>query len=741
MLRFTVAVFTVVLLSVIGSAHAQSVSLQTAGLRIELSPDGAVSRAWIGDANVARDFTASTAIAGCEQTGKTERNATPGGFEFRRTLTDPSTHASCRVVERFTSRAHSIRWDVEIMGQGGPWTAPIQTRLHYPIAESVGASGVRVWTAWASPQYDPATLDPSLLKQLKVGSWTDPLVPLPFARSLMSYGAPALDDGRTFIPYIPSRDNIFSIPLVSILEPGVKPGGAGLTCVLSPEDEVIDLTLETSRDGGAVFSRLFNRISAARPVRFSLDLTGHGADWRAGLGWMVRRYPGYFRPKNPDAGRLGGTGAYSNHSADGLDATRLRAMDFTVNWQASFDFPYMGMFIPPVAAGETWQRYGRGTTSAAHMEQYAARMKAMGFDVLNYFNVTEFGARVQFPPPSRQATRDADLWKNCNDFLYARLAKAILKVPASMNVTHPFYKKTKNGGPFYTWGDAVVLDCGDPGYRKFLLEQVRRHLAEIPSSSGFTIDRMDWLRLFNEDADDGVTWRNGKPARSLFNSWKRLMAEMGPLVHAASKNIFVNNHVKRIDLLEQADGIFDEFGNNNNSLNTTAFLCVQKPYLAWTGSAHDVADADGFFQKYLYLGAFPMCPFPGNDHAIQPGAADQAYLDYGPLLRLLEGREWVLTPGAVLVKDNTAKANIFRTPHGIVVCVVYGKQDTATLTLHVDGLQAAGLVCHANYPGAEPDVALNPRWNGGRLTLDVPLRRGCAVVTLKNPNPVKPTSH
>ena len=33
----------------------------------------------------------------------------------------------------------------------------------------------------------------------------------------------------------------------------------------------------------------------------------------------------------------------------------------------------------------------------------------------------------------------------------------------------------------------------------------------MPDSDGICIDRVDWLRLYNRQADDGVTWIDGKP--------------------------------------------------------------------------------------------------------------------------------------------------------------------------------------------------------------------------------------
>jgi len=709
--------------------RAGAVILQTKNLKLQITSEGEVTKAWIGENGIARDFTASTQIVDCEPEGAAQWRMLPnGGVEVDRTLVNTSTKASCQIIDRFLPLKDSIRWEVEIRGRDKTWGSLLQTRLHYPVL-----GDTRFWTSWAQPQYESTTLSPSLAAQVSSppgdpASWKDPLVPLPFAKALLYYGAPFLDDQNPGIPFEPVGGNLFSIPLVSMLEPGPD---IGLSCALSPEDEIIDMTLETGPNGDTIFSRLFNRISPAHPVRFSLNLIAHQADWRPALGWMSERYPGYFRPKNSNAAELDGTDAYSNRYS-GFDVEKMKAMAFATNWQASFDFPYMGMFLPPVGPREQWPSYGGQRISISQMEREAAGMKAADFHLLNYFNVTEFGTEVVFPAPSRTETNPADLWKNCNDFLSTRLSHAVLTVPASMNVQHSYYKKTKNGGPFYTWGDAVVMDCADPDYQNFLLDQAHRTITEIPSADGICIDRMDWLRLFNEEADDGISWHDQKPVRSLVTSWKQLMAKLGPLMHDSNKSILVNNHTKRLDLLEQADGILDEFGNTGSSINLTALLCIQKPALGWTSSGDELKDADSFFQKYLYMGMFPMCPFPNNDHSIQPGPeADRAYLDYGPLMNLLKGREWVLVSHAVLVQNEAAKANLFQTPEGYVAPVVYGHADTVTLVVAEAALPQKDLVCIVHYPGTNQTQSLTAHRDAkNELVLDVPLERHCALVTM-----------
>ena len=52
----------------------------------------------------------------------------------------------------------------------------------------------------------------------------------------------------------------------------------------SPEDTLLDMTLETSAAGQVELARLFRRIAEGKPVRYSVDLVGGQADWRVGLG-------------------------------------------------------------------------------------------------------------------------------------------------------------------------------------------------------------------------------------------------------------------------------------------------------------------------------------------------------------------------------------------------------------------------------------------------------------------------
>ncbi len=646
-------------------------------------------------------------------------------------LADDGSGRKARMVERFFPSGEAVRWSCEVTGDGEPCSVPIRMEVTVPASDSTG-----FWTAWGRPQValDEIT-DERFRRELKLmrvssNDWLNPLVPVPFADAVYHYGAPAVSNRNPQIAYCPVSGDVISVPVAVVTD---ERRGNGISFVQALDDYIQDLSLETSREGRIVFSRFHHRLAASNPIRFSCDIVGHAADWRESLAWICGRYPAYFEPENPLARTMGGTGAYTTHDVD-FDAEKMKEMAFSVNWRASFDFPYMGMFLPPVGRHETWTRFGGGQTSQARMAEYAAEMKERGFYVLNYFNVTEFGASVD-PEGASRPVVSSEAWKNSNDYLFGVLKEAILTVPDSMNLEGCIYPKTRNGGMFFTWGNGVVLDCGVPVYADFLLEQAQRHLDEVPEAFGFCIDRMDWLRMFNLKRDDGRSWFDGRPAGSLVLSWNGFMDRFAEKVHGAGKVIFVNNHTKRVDLLRHADGIFDEFTHCESALNATSFTALKKPFLGWTPSVEELRTdgPDNFFQKYLYMGAFPMCPFPGNDHSIRPDEwGDRQYLDYGPLMRLLVGREWVLEREPVRVVSGDAKANAFRTPEGYVFPVVFAGNGAVRLELGV--LREGGTwTVEVWYPGEKtPETLPEIRNAAGEVpALEVPVSRGCAMLRVR----------
>jgi len=188
--------------------------------------------------------------------------------------------------------------------------------------------------------------------------------------------------------------------------------------------------------------------------------------------------------------------------------------------------------------------------------------------------------------------------------------------------------------------------------------------------------------------------------------------------------------------MRQVDGIYDEHGMWAFNLNTSAFLALRRPLICWTPEEATLGDEpDSYFQRHLYLGAFPTVPFPGNDHTILPSpTADAAYLAYGALFNALRGRRWVLLPEVVSVADGAALANVFEVPDGFVVPVVLGgaaEQARVTLRGLPWGSRDTSPEAAVLHPGVGASTSLPGRWVGDELHFDVPLVRGGALLLLR----------
>lgn len=693
------------------------------------------------------EWTVCSTVEGCSE-GQLITRCDGSRFETEKRLQCDSLDTSCRMFERYEVLPDRIRGTITLWGEGkADWSMPIITRV---ASCRTASPALRYWTAWGSPNVDTLAWDTSLchaLREYKGGCeaakgwdvlggeqnnrWVDPLVPVPFIDSKYFYGATHFHAEDPMTGFVPAQNDLFAIPLVVLLDMEQR---QGMSVILSPQDHILDLELETEREGAVVFRRISNRIKVGEEVSFSFDIVFHTPDWRAGMAAAARLYPGYFYPKNEKAVDICGTGSYSA-AQEIKEVDKLKLMAFGVNWQASFDFPYMGMFIPPVSEHERWETFGylSGTTSSRWqtiegMNRVSKEFKQNGFYSLAYFNACEFGTGIVSPSPVSFAYPESEAWKDANQYLYQHLEEAILPVPRDLLPDTVDYVV-----PYGTWGGAVAMDCGDETYRRFLLDQAQKHIEYLPDSYGLCIDRLDWLRMYNERADDGIAWFRDKPARSLYTSWKLLMADLGPMMHNAGKVIYVNNHTRRIDLLDEVDGIFDEFTYMGNSLNLMALLCCYKPAMGWVDIAQTIENegGDSFMQRHLYMGVFPMCPFEGNDHSIRPdGKVEQLYIDYGSMFESMKGRRWVLQPDVVRVTEGFARANIFAVEGGYVVPVVLGEQKSCTVELR--GIDVA-LEAEILYPGQSASSRGELIQTGPQhYRIDVPLERNCAWIKLKD---------
>ncbi|HEY9001794.1 MAG TPA: hypothetical protein VIM89_10615 [Mucilaginibacter sp.] len=610
----------------------------------------------------------------------------------------------CVITSEIKKTGYGLLWDTYIEGLDSDFTIPIETALQWD-----NPAPLQFWTTWSDNHLN-----------IKSNDWQDPFIPASFQDLKLVYGG----ESHT------SRD-AFVIPIASSF---FKDGNVGVSFIESLNDTILNLNINTTADGRIAYQHINHRIGKGRKIHIRHQIVFHEADWRAGISWLKDNYKDYFVPEAPEVNSIAGCGAYSSFEGE-LDTAKYHNMGFSINWKASLDFPYMGLFIPPVKNDdEKWTKYkqggvivGDGYASISRLNEYSKHLNKMGFYTLSYFNVYEFGNAIVYPYKISQTVNSND-WENPNDFLYKKLKSAMLKPAGQL----PDWEDR----PLYSnWEGSVVLDPAVPSYHTLLLNQAELHIEKISASSGICIDRLDWTRYYNGNGDDSISMIGQQKTRSMLTSWKSIITPVAQMMHAAHKAIFCNPLNRRIDLLQHIDGIYDEFGYLPYSLNLCSQMAFFKPIIAWTFSKENLQpDPDAYFQHHIYMGAFLTVPFPGNDHCITPDKwADKYYADYGMLLRALKGREWILSPHVVEVENNAAKANVFKTNAGVIVPVVLGgktQKASVLLRLPYSVLEKKDLEIKVLYPGEKTWKVLKKVKFSKVIKTEVQLERGCALLCI-----------
>ncbi|WP_349318718.1 hypothetical protein [Chitinophaga sp. MM2321] len=603
-------------------------------------------------------------------------------------------------LETVSVTPDGVNWTIEITGDDKSWSRPVLTSVQW-----LDSTGIDFWTTWSDNQ----TAE-------KAELWQDPFLTAPLNNLELKYGGADHLSRKAFV-----------IPVATCF---FKNKSYAVSFMESPRDNMLDMDLLTNTDGTITYRHTNHRINAGNKVRFSMHLIAHEPDWRGGLAWFYKNYKEYFTVKEPMADVMAGCASYSSYEGD-LDEGKYKKMAYSINWKASLDFPYMSMFLPPTKTDEEkWMKMkqegvtiGDGLTSIKQLSDYSERFFKKGFYTLSYFNVTEAGSHVQKNMPPRKAVMFDDLWKDANDFVYYQMRDAILVPP-----DHKF--------PIVSWDWCTVMDPGEPKFQQHLLDQAKRHIEKIPASSGICIDRLDWLRFYNTFRDDGISFTEGKEVSSMLSSWKGLMKKLGPLMHRSHKVIFCNPLLRRIDLMEEIDGIYDEFGQHWQSLNLCSQLATHRPMIAWTASPADFKpNPDVYFQAHLYMGVFLTAPVQGNDHTIKPDAAiEEYYLDYGQMLLALKGRKWLLQPNVVTITGSKVKANVFEVSGSkvLVPLINGGDNEKVRILLSLPDRYLARNKWRVSvlHPGSTEWELVADVKPAKKVAMDISLQRGCAMVRI-----------
>ena len=728
------------------ACNHKDIQIGCSHVSLSIDPDKGINNVFLNQDSLFIPVSAYTSLKGCQRISHSSSyNASNSSFVISGTWKD-SIGEECTVKDIFFSDSGLIHWNVEIEGFGKPWSTAIETHVRYQDAGSL-----LFWTSWGDPdQHFPADSD-----QVCKKTWSDPFEAQPFTDAYLTYGEHCVLGAS------------YCIPVISVFN---KTKDAGFTIALSPRDSLLDMRMSITREGNIIQSHNYQRIQKGRTIRFHHIIYAHQSDWRAVMAQYVKQYPEYFYPNISKAGEISGLGAYSTYEGN-LDVKKFTKMGGIVNWKASYDFPFYGMWIPDVKSDdEKYRRFDIGYkgilnplpvsyTSISQMRHYFKQMHENGFRTLAYLCITEFGTEIKFNYTGKTDDTSTCV-KQANEYLYDHLKSAILygshdqlcelfrTKDQHMKMTPLFHQE-----PYHSWINSVAMDPGDSVFADFIMQQVLKHLDKFPDIDGFGIDRMDWLGEYNWKADDGLSMVGGKPVRSIVNSWKSILSRIGPVIHARGKGIFVNPHLHRIDVMKETDGIFNEGGFHASKMNMTAMLCMFKPAFCWTApskmgtdNGKEVIqmtdfckmilnwDIDEYLQRHLLMGVFPMAPYPGNDHSILPDPEiEKHYLEYGDMFTAIHEKKYILISHVIEVEGKQAKANIFETSKNYVIPIVFGKTSHVRVIIHnlQSLLSQANLKATVLYPGKnlkEPIVCQRDKNN---LIFEVKPEKGAALIVIQ----------
>jgi hypothetical protein len=98
----------------------------------------------------------------------------------------------------------------------------------------------------------------------------------------------------------------------------------------------------------------------------------------------------------------------------------------------------------------------------------------------------------------------------------------------------------------------------------------------------------------------------------------------------------------------------------------------------------------------------------------------------------MRGKRWVLTPHVVSVDHQTARVNLFKVPGGYAIPITFaGQADLVTVTMKkapdtVEQITSITVI----HPGEAKTSTLKWQTAGDQVRLAVPMRRGCAMVSI-----------
>lgn len=407
----------------------------------------------------------------------------------------------------------------------------------------------------------------------------------------------------------------------------------GLTMIAPFEIKkpMLDFLIDVSQRDSSCILRIRHLRLPARgkgTAKGGLILTTHEGDWRPALGWMRKYYAEYFEVPHPVVRKYEANIAQLSEFYYIPKMTRDSLKTYAeagANWT-------IGLILPSCADPQFEERSG-----------------------------VEYGHYIW-------EDVSPDLLKRTNYFIDLALEYGIGAFPYYQNFEADRHFIDKQGWQEWASRDSIgnPLACIPNGYlmnpadlpenpwRKHLLSMVERFMKKLPNIAGLWIDRGEYFFL-DFSKDDGISMARGKPAYSLAIAKEDIFQQISEICNRYNKAIYSGGC--DIETARWYDGAMIEGGRRGG--RGLQYVCLAKPIFRFR--VRQVGQSPEKETRWgLTIGAH-MEIFPGPD--IFPDPAIRRLL---PLVRLLDGREWVLDAHALELPEGV-EGNIFKRPNGDVI--------------------------------------------------------------------------
>ena len=594
---------------------------------------------------------------------------------------------------------------------------------------------LKVWMPWGRGKDGANWADPLLPSDGRTGWWNDT-----FKMGMTMIDAKILQNS-----VISEHISVYN---VNTTHPGAV---SSFSLISSPENLLaqghVNMTAFPDGSGKLGFHKHFIRMQKDLVVSFKMHLVPHpmsGHSFRPGMEYVTSTYSEFFRRKNTNvkASDYEGMGSYSWYAGNITDPF-YSDVPLKVNWDLSGKyFPYMGMFLPPIPANETWvnDAYGKqarnySVSFAGISNQYKEYKEKHGVTSLSYFNYCEFGESLNC---TRGVPTGKGDWNDSNSYCKGFLSDSLITESVSWKTGANAVQK---GAINVNGAGSRLFDGGLPGYNRHVQEQLNIKMANLDTFFGIAVDRSDWCSVLSLQRDDGVTFlqKFNRTAANLQYTWLNTTA--------MTRNTFGKDYTLLINtvgyawvpMMRHVDGYFSEGAD----VSALGLLAMKSTAVLWTYNVATCCTndtvADTYFQRRLHLRVFPMAPFPGNDHSItldSKGLARKYYTEYGQLFAALEGYEWSTdianeasapVGGSSGVSVNTFVNQALNTTlHSVMLGKAQTSVEVHITVLHTD--VKGMVVMHPDRAGWKP--LAGGVVAGTVLNITVPLVRGCALVKM-----------